>query len=80
MRTAAALLLAGLAATALAAPSWLAIGENANGNKVYVDTASVKSAKGVTTVVYRTEMKARSTPPAAASPACARPCRSTART
>jgi hypothetical protein len=57
MRTAAALLLAGFAATALAAPSWQAIGENANGNKVFVDTASVKSAKGVTTVGYRTEMK-----------------------
>lgn len=57
MRTAAALLLAGFAGTALAAPSWQAIGENANGNKVFVDTASVKSAKGVTTVGYRTEMK-----------------------
>ncbi len=57
MRTAAALLLAGLATTALAAPSWLAIGDNANGNKVFVDTASVKSAQGVTTVGYRTEMK-----------------------
>jgi hypothetical protein len=57
MRTAAALLLAGFAATALAAPSWQAIGENANGNKVFVDTASVKTAKGVATVVYRTEMK-----------------------
>jgi hypothetical protein len=57
MRTATALLLAGFAATALAAPSWLAIGENANGNKVFVDTASVTSAKGITTVVYRTEIK-----------------------
>ena len=57
MRTAVALLLAGFAATALAAPSWQAIGENVNGNKVFVDTASVKSAKGVTTVGYRTEMK-----------------------
>jgi hypothetical protein len=57
MRTAAALLLAGFAVTALAAPNWLAIGDNANGNKVFVDTASVKSAKGITTVGYRTEMK-----------------------
>jgi hypothetical protein len=58
MRTAAALVFAGFAATALAAPTWQAIGENANGNKVFVDTASVKSAKGITTVGYRTEMKA----------------------
>jgi hypothetical protein len=58
MRTAAALLLAGFATVTLAAPNWQAIGENANGNKVFVDTASIKAAKGVTTVGYRTEMKA----------------------
>jgi len=58
MRTAATLLLAGFAAAALAAPSWQAIGENANGNKVFVDSASVKTAKGITTVAYRTELKA----------------------
>jgi hypothetical protein len=58
MRTATALVFAGFAATALAAPTWQAIGENANGNKVFVDTASVKSAKGITAVGYRTEMKA----------------------
>jgi hypothetical protein len=58
MRTAATLLFAGFAATALAAPNWQAIGENANGNKVFVDPASVKTAKGITTVGYRTEMKA----------------------
>jgi hypothetical protein len=58
MRIATTLLLAGFAATALAAPSWQGIGENANGNKVFVDTASVKTAKDITTVTYRTEMKA----------------------
>lgn len=58
MRTATALLAAGFATAALAAPSWQAIGENANGNKVFVDTAGVKTAKGITTVAYRTEMKA----------------------
>lgn len=58
MRTAVALVVAGFAATALAAPTWQAIGENANGNKIFVDTASVKSASGITTVGYRTEMKA----------------------
>ena len=57
MRTAATLILAGFATAALAAPAWQALGENANGNKVFVDTASVKTAKGITTVAYRTEMK-----------------------
>lgn len=58
MRIATPLILAAFAATASAAPSWQALGENANGNKVFVDTASIKSAKGITTVVYRTQMKA----------------------
>jgi hypothetical protein len=58
MRIATVLLAAGFSTAALAAPSWQAIGENANGNKVFVDTASVKTAKGITTVGYRTEMKA----------------------
>jgi hypothetical protein len=57
MRSTAALLLAGFAAVAVAAPNWQPVGENANGNKVFVDKASVKSAGGITTVVYRTEMK-----------------------
>jgi len=57
MRTASTLILAAFATTAFAAPSWQALGENANGNKVFVDTASVKTAKGITSVVYRTEMK-----------------------
>jgi len=57
MRTAATLILTAFAASAFAAPSWQAIGENANGNKISVDTASVKTAKGITSVVYRTEMK-----------------------
>lgn len=58
MRMVTPLILAAFAATASAAPSWQALGENANGNKVFVDTASIKSAKGITTVVYRTQMKA----------------------
>jgi hypothetical protein len=58
MRNAATLLVAGFAAGAIAAPTWQALGENANGNKVFVDTASVKTAGGITTVSYRTEMKA----------------------
>lgn len=50
-------LLAVTAAAAAAAPAWQPLGENANGNKVFVDTSSVKSAKGVTTVTYRTLMR-----------------------
>lgn len=57
MRVATTLLLASVAVAAAAAPAWQSIGENANGNKVFVDPASVKTAKGVTTVTYRTEMK-----------------------
>lgn len=57
MRIAAPLIIAGVAAAAAAAPAWQALGENANGNKVFVDTASVKTVKGITTVAYRTVMK-----------------------
>lgn len=57
MRVATTLLLASVAVAAAAAPAWQSLGENANGNKVSVDPASVKTAKGVTTVTYRTEMK-----------------------
>jgi hypothetical protein len=59
MRTELAIVLAGLAGGVLAAaPAWQPIGENANGNRVYVDKASVKSFAGITTVTFRTELKA----------------------
>ena len=40
-----------------AAPDWLSLGENANGNKIYVDTTSIKTAAGTTSVTFRTELK-----------------------
>lgn len=40
-----------------ASPDWQPIGENANGNRIYVDKASIKAAAGATTVTYRTELK-----------------------
>jgi hypothetical protein len=40
-----------------AAPDWLPLGENANGNKIYVDTTSIKTAAGTTSVTFRTELK-----------------------
>jgi hypothetical protein len=58
MRTGLAIVIAGLAGGALAAAAdWQAIGENANGNKIYVDKASVKAEGGVTSVTFRTELK-----------------------
>ncbi len=51
------LIIAGIATAAVAAPAWQPLGENANGNKVFVDAASVKTANGITTVGYRTQMK-----------------------
>jgi hypothetical protein len=53
-----AIAVAGVASGVLAAaPEWQSVGENANGNKIYVDKASVKAAAGVTSVTYRTELK-----------------------
>jgi hypothetical protein len=57
MKTLLAIALAAFAGTAIAAPNWQPIGENANGNKVYVDKTSVKTAKGITDVAFRTELK-----------------------
>jgi hypothetical protein len=57
MRIAAPVTLALFATAALAAAAWQPLGENANGNKVFVDPWSVRSADGITTVVYRTEVK-----------------------
>ncbi len=44
-------------AVSAAAADWQPIGENANGNRVYVDRASVKAAGGITAVTFRTELK-----------------------
>jgi hypothetical protein len=57
MRTWIAIALAAAAGTAAAAPDWQPIGENANGNKVFVDRASVRTAADVTDVTFRTELK-----------------------
>ena len=58
MRALLPLLLAGVAATAAAAgPDWQPIGENANGNKIYIDKASVRPAGATTAVTFRTELK-----------------------
>ena len=44
MRKALAIVIAAFAGSTLAAaPDWQAIGENANGNKIYVDKGSVKA-------------------------------------
>lgn len=53
-----AIVVAGIAgAVTAAAPDWQPIGENANGNRIYIDKASVKAAGGITTVTFRTELK-----------------------
>jgi len=58
MRIAAAIALTAMAgATLAAAPDWQPVGENANGNRIYVDRASIKAAGGTTTVTFRTELK-----------------------
>ncbi len=52
------LALVGLAAGAIAAPAeWQPIGENANGNRIYVDKGSVKTSGGITSVTFRTELR-----------------------
>ena len=58
MRKALAIVMAAVAGSTLAAaPDWQAIGENANGNKIYVDKSSVKATGDTTSVVFRTELK-----------------------
>ena len=58
MRTWLAIALAGIAGSAAAAaPDWQLLGENVNGNKIYVDKGSVKASSGVTAVTFRTEMR-----------------------
>jgi hypothetical protein len=51
-----ALVLAGSAPAA--GPDWQPLGENANGNRIFVDKASVKTAGGVKSVTFRTELRA----------------------
>ena len=47
-----------LAGSALAAGTeWQPLGENANGNRIFVDKASVKAAGGITSVTFRTELR-----------------------
>jgi len=60
MRIGLAIVITGIVGSALAAgPDWQSLGENANGNRIYVDKASIKAAPGgATAVTYRTELKA----------------------
>jgi Surface-adhesin protein E len=59
MRTALAIMIVGVAGGAFAAgPDWQSIGENANGNRIYVDKSSIRNAPGGAKAVdFRTEMK-----------------------
>jgi hypothetical protein len=57
MRIWLAIAMAGVAGTAAAAADWQPVGENANGNRIFVDRKSVKAGAGVTDVTYRTELK-----------------------
>jgi hypothetical protein len=57
MRTLLAIALASLAGAASAAPDWQPIGENSNGNRIFVDRSSVSTAGGITSVTFRTELK-----------------------
>ena len=58
MRTILAFLLATITGAVTAAtPEWVSIGENANGNKIFVDKASVKAGGAISTVTFRTELK-----------------------
>lgn len=56
MRNILAVALTAVAASAVAA-DWQPIGENANGNRVYIDRASVKTVGGIMAVTFRTELK-----------------------
>jgi hypothetical protein len=58
MRMGAAIALMAMGSVALAAgPDWQPVGENANGNRIYVDKAGIKAAGGMTEVTFRTELK-----------------------
>jgi len=61
MRNAIAFAIAGIAGFAgsafAAAPDWQPLGENANGNRIFVDKASVKAEGATTSVTYRTVLK-----------------------
>jgi hypothetical protein len=58
MRTTLAFLLAAITGTVAAAgPDWATIGENANGNKIFVDKSSIKTSSGISSVTFRTELK-----------------------
>jgi hypothetical protein len=58
MRALLIFLCAGIANTAAAAqPDWRPIGENANGNKIYIDKASIRNIGATTSVTFRTELK-----------------------
>jgi len=58
MRIVTAIALVAMGGGALAAaPDWQPLGENANGNKVYVERASLKATGGTTVVTFRTELK-----------------------
>ena len=57
MRTGLTIVLSVVASGVLAAtPDWLPLGENANGNRIYVDRTSIKSAADTTSVTFRTEL------------------------
>lgn len=51
------LLLATLPAVALAAADWQPLGEDAGGNRVVLDAASVRTVGAITAVTFRTELK-----------------------
>lgn len=51
------LLLAALPSAAFAAPDWQPLGEDAGGNRVAVDAASIKTVGAITAVTFRTELK-----------------------
>lgn len=57
MRTLLLIALAAIAGAAIAAPDWQPLGENANGNRIFVDKGSVKAGAGYTAVTFRTELK-----------------------
>jgi hypothetical protein len=59
MRIVLTIAIAGVVGSVFAAgPDWQSIGENANGNRIYVDKASIRNAAGgAKAVMFRTELK-----------------------
>ena len=60
MRIGLAITVAGVAlvaTAATAAPDWQPIGENVNGNRIYIDKASIKPSGTATAVTFRTELR-----------------------